>query len=194
LDRALPRVDAERFVRIERTPAPVIDRFRVNPYVDYGRSLTPEGGILLTYKDIDDRLRHTLRRLLLWSVATGIEAWVLAHHSPIANDLINALSLAAAGILNWLIVRQPVETYRTIEIRPDCMILDQRDLFWRWHMENGWPAFKPAPDGTFILAGIYGTRQIDYLTIRRFDEADRAPEVLASHFTEAIRQLWQQPH
>ena len=43
------------------------------------------------------------------------------------------------------------------------------------------------------LGGIYGTRFVEYLTVRRFDKADRAPEVFAAHLQEAIQQLWARP-
>ncbi len=57
-------------------------------------------------------------------------------------------------------------------------------------MEGGWPAFQPDKEGNQILCGIYGTRFVEYLTVRRFDELDRTPEVFAAHVQDAMRQLW----
>src|ERR1700688_675556 len=53
--------------------------FEPDPYVDYGRYLTPEGGVLFIYKDIDTRLRHTLWRLFAWTASTGAEGWHVLH-------------------------------------------------------------------------------------------------------------------
>jgi hypothetical protein len=168
--------------------------FVPDPYVDYARRLTPQGGIAIAYKDIDLRFRHTLRRVLMWSWATGGETWFLMHHAPIHQPLVLVACLAAAAIINWLIVRRPVEIYRTIEIRPDCMIIDGAELFWLRRMENGWPAFQPDGKDKQKLCGIYGTRFVEYATIHRFDEFDCAPEVLAAHLKHAMGRLWVGPH
>ena len=48
-------------------PATSSTGFQPDPYVDYGRVLTPEGGILIAYKDLDTRLRHTIWRLFAWT-------------------------------------------------------------------------------------------------------------------------------
>jgi hypothetical protein len=94
-----------------------------------------------------------------------------------------------SSVINWLIVAKPVELYRRIEIRPDCMIIEEADLFWRRYMEGGWPSFQPDKEGNQVLCGIYGTRFVEYLTVRRFDELDRMPEVIAAHLQDAMRQL-----
>src|ERR1700681_4169471 len=62
-------------VKISEPPLPSSSwgGFQPDPYVDYGRCLTPEGGILIIYKDLDLRLRHTLWRLFVWTVSTGGE-------------------------------------------------------------------------------------------------------------------------
>jgi hypothetical protein len=167
--------------------------FQPDPYVDYGRCLTPEGGIPIAYKDLDTRLRHTLWRLFAWSAATGYEGWVLLYHSPVHSNWINLACLIVLAVINGLIVVKPVEVYRRIEIRPDCMIIEDADLFWRRYMEGGWPSFKPDKEGTQLLCGTYGTRFVEYLTVRRFDELDRTPEVIADHLQDAMRQLWSDP-
>jgi hypothetical protein len=168
--------------------------FQPDPYVDYGRILTPEGGILIAYKDLDTRLRHTIWRLFAWTASTGGECWFLLYHSPVHSFWINLACLIVLAVINWLIVAKPVEVYRRIEIRSDCMILEDGDLFWRRYMEGGWPAFKPDKEGNQLLCGIYGTRFVEYLTVRRFDELDRTPEVIAAHLQDAMRQLWSEPN
>lgn len=167
--------------------------FQPNPYVDYGRFLTPEGGILIHYKDIDQRLRHTLWRLSAWAMSTGFEGWYLFNDSPVHAEWINLVCLAVTAVVNGLIVAKPVELYRSVEIRPDCLILEGSDVFWARNMEGGFPSFRPDEEGNQILCGIYGTRFVEYLTLRRFDEYDRQPEVFASHLRQAMQQLWTWP-
>jgi hypothetical protein len=161
-----------------------------NPYVDYSRQLTAEGGIALTYKDIDDRLRHTLWRVAAWLVINGITFEYARHGSPIASPLLNAILVIAAAIISWLILARPIECYRHIEIRPDCMIIDHADVFWRGYMELGFPQCRPGADGHLILSGVYGTRHIEFMIIRSFDENDRAPQVFAAHLHAAMQQQW----
>lgn len=170
--------------------------FRPDPYVDYGRALTPEGGIVIGYKDYDRRLRHSLWALFAWTAATLPEGWFLLHHSPLHSAVPTAACFlaAAAAAANAFIVLKPVEIYRRIEIRPDCMILDGADIFWLQYMEGGWPTFQPDSEGNQVLCGIYGTRFVAYLSIPRFDELDRAPEVFASHLQDAMQQLWSKPY
>ena len=167
--------------------------FQPNPYLDQSRVLTPEGGILITYKDFDLRFRHTLWMILAWSTGTGLEGWYLIRGAPLQNPWIIAACLLAAAIVNLLIVSKPVEIYRSIEIRPDCMIVDGTDVFWLCCMEAGRLEFQPDQQGNQVLCGIYGTRFVEYLTVRRFDELDRTPEVFAAHLCEAMTQLWDRP-
>lgn len=168
--------------------------FQIDPYLDYGRFLTPEGGILIIYKDIDLSWRHTFWRLLTWIGFTGLEANYLFNATPQLNQWKAVGILLLAALANWLIVAKPVELYRRIEIRPDCMIIDGADTFWARFMEGGLPSCRPGDDGHLIFCGIYGTRFVEFLTIRRFDEHDRMPEVMAAHLQDAMRQLWMVPH
>lgn len=161
-----------------------------DPYGDFSRVYTADGGVALAYKDLDERLRYTLRRILLWLLATGAAGYYTATLSPIQSPLIRLLLLLALGFLNWLIVRKPIEVYRTIEIRPDCMILEGQEVFWRHKMEGVLPSFQRNAKGHHILCGIYGVRWTEYLSIRRFDELDRSPEVLAGHLHAAMQQQW----
>jgi hypothetical protein len=164
--------------------------FQKSSYVDYDRALTPQGGILITYKDLDLRFRHTVWRAFAWVAFTGFEAWLLLGHSPLQRGWINAVCLLLMAIINGFIVAKPVEVYRTVEIRPDCMIIADVEVFWLQMMECGLPAFRTDEDGDQVLSGIYGTRFVDFLTARKFDEQDRMPEVFAAHLQEAMQQLW----
>jgi hypothetical protein len=180
----LPGANAPESVRT----APLFDA--AGPYVDYGRFLTSEGGVLFIYKDIDRRLRHYLWRIFAWTTWTGGEAWILLKCSAVHSEWITRVCLLAMAIINWLIVAKPVEVYRRVEIRPDCMIIDGVDVFWTRHMESGWPTFQPDEDGNHVLAGIYGSRYLEYLTVHRFDDNDRMREVFVLHLQEAMKQLW----
>jgi hypothetical protein len=204
--RRVPRI-ARLSRTIVRSPPPGLDRISLavshaaapplghksDPYLDYGRSLTPEGGVLIAYKDLDLRLRFLLWRIFAWTATTGFEAWFLFYRSPVQSTWINLLCLLAVAGVNFLIVWKPPELYRTVEIRPDCMIVEGKDVFWLSKMENGWPTFQPDEEGNQILSGIYGTRFVAYLTVRRFDDQDRAPEVFAAHLQDAMQQLWAPP-
>jgi len=161
-----------------------------NPYVDYGRLLTAEGGILIGYKDIDRRIRCILWRVLAWSAFTAFAGWLLLLHSPVQGAWINLPLFFVMMFVNYFIVRRPIGIQRKVEIRPDCMILEGKDVFWLRLMETAWPAFHPDEEGDQVLSGVYGTRLVEYLTVPRFDDNDRAPEVFAAHLHEAMEQLW----
>lgn len=178
----LPRVERPE---IETAP---------NPYVDYGRYLTAEGSILICYKGIDDRWRHTIWRLLAWSAATFADSYFVFQPENAQHKALSIFCLVVAAIINWLIVRRPVEAYRQVEIRPDCMVIDGTDIFWLHRMESGWPSFRPDGSGkAMVLCGTYGTRFVEYLKVPRFEEEDRTPEVFAAHLHDAINQLWMKP-
>lgn len=165
--------------------------FRLDPHVDYGRFLTPEGGMLFCYKDIDQRWRHLVWRVFAWTASSGAEGWFLLHHSPVQSTWITVLAWLALAIFNWLIVAKPVEIYRRVEVRPDCMIIDGAEVFWQRLMEGGMPSFQPDEKGNMLFCGIYGTRFVEYFTARRFDELDRTPEVFANGLQKAMTQLWE---
>jgi hypothetical protein len=185
-EAAVPSRDAP----VPASPSSHPPGFQPDPYVDYGRFLTAEGGILFIYKDLDLRLRHTLWRLFAWTLSTGAEGWFLLHHSPLQTGWITFVCFLAVAFINWLIVASPVEVYRRLEIRPDCMIIEGRDVFWLRFMESGWPTLGSGADGSRVLCGTYGTRHVEYLTIRSFDEFDRSVDVFAAHLQDAMQQLW----
>ena len=59
----------------------------------------------------------------------------------------------------------------TIEVRPDCFIVDGTDIFWRDYMELGPPILESGPDeGLFRFVGTYGTRRMEYCRLHAFDE------------------------
>ncbi|MEJ0047137.1 MAG: hypothetical protein WDN04_14245 [Rhodospirillales bacterium] len=62
--------------------------FQVDPYLDYGKCLTDEGGILIVYKDIDDRFRHILWRVFSWTLFTGLAAIYFAPYAPVPDHWI----------------------------------------------------------------------------------------------------------
>jgi len=185
--------------RAKRTsPAPIIlhvpaaTPFGQNAYAGYVRVLTAEGGVHITYKNVDTRWRHTIRRVLVWTACTILGGWLLLYHEPLLSDGFNFLCLIALMIVTWLIVRRPVEMVCTVEIRPDCMVLDGTDVFRVEFMEGEWPIFQPDPDDedTLVLGGVYGSRFVEYITAHRLDEHDRTPELLATHLQDAIEQIW----
>jgi len=161
-------------------------------FVDYSRKLTPEGGILITFKDIDARWRHTIWRLIGWTTATGFEAWLIHNYSPVLTGWVNGLSLLLVAAVNVLIVIKRVEVYRSIEIRADCMIVERTDVFWLRLIETNWPTLQvdKKDKDKYVLCGIYGNRFMEYVTIHRIDELDRAAEVLATHLHDAMTKLW----
>lgn len=65
---------------IARSPAAL--GYRPDPYQDYGRFLTAEGGIRIIFKDIDERFRHTLWRFLAWTIFSAIEGGILYNPNP----------------------------------------------------------------------------------------------------------------
>jgi hypothetical protein len=162
------------------------------PHLDYARRLTSEGGVRIVYKDLDLRLRQIVARVLAYAAFTGLETWFLLDYSPLESDWINAACLLAMVGLNFLILWQLPEIYRSVEIRPDCMVLEGAEVFW-FHLMESVPAFQPDEKDNLILSGIYGTRHVEYLTARRFDKHDRMPDVFATHLKEAMQQLWELP-
>jgi hypothetical protein len=175
------------------TPAqPSLD-LRPNPYVDFVRRYTAEGGVEFTYKDLDERWRWIILRWSLWLAATALTCWFAFNVSPLHSPWLNVPALIGMAWVYWLIVAKPVEILRTIEVRPDCLIFNGEDTFFRDRFDLGWPSFVADGLGNLVLSGAYGTRAVEYALIRRFDEHDRAPEVLAAHVQAAMQQLWSGP-
>jgi hypothetical protein len=164
---------------------------RDDAYGEYSRSLTPDGGILIAFKTLDTRWRFTLWRAVAWSAFTWFEGWLLfGPPALIESGLMSFVCLLAMAAINFLIVRMPVTALRSVEIRPEGMIIDGTAMFWGGLMQAGWPAFQADEDDNHVLGGIYGTRFIEYLTAHHLDDCDRTPEVVAAHLQEAMQQLW----
>jgi hypothetical protein len=164
---------------------------RRSPRDGYVRMLTEEGGILIAYKDQDRGVFLTLLRFFTWITATGVGGWLLFIESdvPVGRCL---LALAALTVISWHIVRRPIEIFHTVEIRPDILIIDGTDVFYAEDIGENWPELQMKDDDPdcMVIAGICGTRFIEYMTANRLDENDRTPEVLAEDLEAAMEQLW----
>ena len=66
------------------------------PYLHYGRFLTREGGILIVFKDLDQRWRHLFWRIFAWTTASGLEARYIYLASPVVSGWVNVLCWLAA--------------------------------------------------------------------------------------------------
>lgn len=189
LETALQRMPAQRVTRLERAAVKPSGK---TAFYKYRRSLTPEGGILIQYRDADRRWRITVLRVVLWLAMTYGALWLIRNYCPLAWYL-NLALLVLAGVINWWIVQHPIPTRCSIEIRPDCMIIDGEHVFWISYIEDNWPQFQlrdeEDPDD-WGLFGIYGTRLVEYATVFRFDENDCTPETLATHLQDAMMKLW----
>jgi hypothetical protein len=73
------------------------------------------------------------------------------------------------------------------------MIIDGNDVFKVRFIER-MLSFQSDAKGNQVFCGTYGTRFVEFLTIRRFDENDRMPEVMSDHLRDAMRQLWMVPY
>jgi hypothetical protein len=189
LGSGLQRLPVERAIRPE---PPRVRPIGKSAFYKYRRSLSPEGGILIQYRDADRRWRITALRVILWAAMTYAAWWLIRYYSPLVWFL-NLGILVLAGIINWWIVRRPIGIARSIEIRSDCMIIDGKDVFWLSFIEDNWPQFQPRdeenPDDQGLY-GIYGTRLVEYTTVFRFDDNDCTPETLTNHLQDAMMKLW----
>jgi hypothetical protein len=193
-----PRL-ANELARLEETiPAAIDEPYpiaslagRRSPFKDYVRMLTPEGGILILYKDQDCSLFLTILRVFTWTVATGTGGWLIFFVSSL-SALPSLLIFALLMLVNGLIVCQTVEASHSVEIRPDVMIVDGEDGFYAEDIGDTWPELQMKDDDPdrMVISGICGVRFIEYMTANRLDENDRTPEVLAADLKAAMEQLW----
>jgi hypothetical protein len=196
-----PRVEFDPTLTNElaRYPAPappVADeltpiRGRRSPFKDYVRMLTPEGGILILYRDQDRGWFLMVLRVFAWIMATGVGGWLIFFVSA-PSTLQSLFALALLMLVAWLIVRQTVEASHSVEIRPDAMIVDGKDVFYAEDIGDNWPELQMKDDDPdrMVIGGICGTRFIEYMTANRVDTNDRTPERLAADLQAAIEQLW----
>jgi hypothetical protein len=190
--------------RTQVTPIPlaeqqqVIDAIAVReadargPFVGYRRTLTPEGGVLIAYKDIDRSVACTIMRVFAWTVSNAAFGWVIFCQSDL-NSLHAFGLFVLLMLVTLLIVRIKFEVHHTVEIRPEAMIVDGTDTFLASDIGDNWPALEMLdeedPD-RMVIAGTCGTRHIEYMTANRADSNDRTPEILATDLQAAMEQLW----
>ena len=91
------------------------ERIRRSPFVDYHRSLTPEGGVLIAYKDIDRSLGYLILRFFTWIVATGVGGWLIFFESPL-SWLACFAWFPVLMVTNLLIVLKKLVVHHTVEI------------------------------------------------------------------------------
>jgi hypothetical protein len=73
--------------------------FRPDPYPDYARRFTEEGGVELVYKDIDESLPRTLGKIALWVLAMLTTAAYLHYASPLADAMSNCIGLIVMAVI-----------------------------------------------------------------------------------------------
>ncbi len=169
-----PRVDfdprlANELARWEATPPTANDEVhpiagRRSAFNGYVRMLTPQGGILILYKDQDRGLFLTILRVFAWTVATGTGGWLIFFVSSLST-LPSLLIFALLIFINLLIVCQTVEVSHSVEIHPDGMIVDGR-FFSAEDIGDNWPELEMKDDDPerMVICGICGTRLIEYAT------------------------------
>lgn len=184
-----------------------------NPYGDFQRIFTLEGGIKLIFKVKDLRAWRWWVRAFLWGTAMVATVGFAAHASPYPlvppgcrlfevcaaqvptqQSVVNYLLLGLMGLIYAHILFVEEESLSSIEIRPDCMIIDDADVFWKRHMDLGWPEIGYDSDcECTTLNGVYGTRKVVFVQLHEFDDHDRTIQVLGFHLTFAMQQLWDPP-
>jgi hypothetical protein len=188
-------IEFERRLPVQLAPRPEpagVPPNEKSAFYKYRRSLTPEGGILIEYRDADRRWRITILRIILWTCVTYDIHWLLSHYSSLGWFL-DFIILVLAAIVNGWIVRRPIGAARSIEIRSDCMIIDGTDVFWLSLIEDNWPELQPRDEDDtddWRLYGAYGTRFVVFATAYRFGKYDATPETLANHVNDAMEKLW----
>ena len=191
----LKRSGAALIVRPPEQLRPVQDDVEPRPtgFAKYGRHFTREGGIELRYNDVERTLPIILAKLALWLSASLLTYALGKLWSPIDGFWWNTLAYIVFIVVYGVVFFRDQQVERRIEISPDCMIIDGMDTFWKENMQLGWPGFMPDDAGNFVLCGVYGSRWIEFLTIRRFDQNDRAPELFATHLAAAMQYQWELP-
>jgi hypothetical protein len=183
-----------RLPEVPRRPSspPAYDSpVRRSPFLDYVRILTPQGGILILYKDRARGWLYTALRLIAWFVLMGVGAWLLRQYSlSPSKALVWFLILCA---FNLFCVTRTIKISHSVEIRHDRMILDTKHVFWASDIGVNYPELKTKDDdpNRLVICGICGTRFVEYMTANRIDDNDRMPEVLAADLRNAMQQLWE---
>jgi len=188
LANELARLEADTAL-VDDEVQPIIDRR--SPFNGYVRMLTPEGGILIFYRDQHRSLLLTILRVSAWIVATWIGGWLIFFESSL-SAVPCLFAFALLTFINGLIARWRIIVSHSVEIRPDAMIVDGEDVFYAEHIGENWPELQMKDDDPdrMVIGGICGTRFIEYMTANRLDKNDRTPERLAADLQAAIEQLW----
>ena len=168
---------------------PIIERR--HPFYGYARTLTPEGGILILYKDQNCNLFLTCLRVFAWMTATSIGGWSIFFDSSL-SILECLVAFVLLMLVSGFIVGRRIEVAHSVEIRPDAMIVDDKDVFYAEDIGDNWPELQMKDDDPdrMVICGTCGTRHIDYMTANRLSKNDRTPEVLAADLKAAMEQLW----
>jgi hypothetical protein len=124
-------------------------------------------------------------------VATATGGWLIFFVLSLSG-LPFVLAFALLMLLDALILCWKIEASHSVEIRPDAMIVDGEDVFYAQDIGDNWPQLHMKDDDPdrMVIAGICGTRFIDYITANRRDQNDRTAEVLATDLRAAMEQLW----
>jgi hypothetical protein len=163
---------------------------RRDPFNGYLRMLTPQGGILILYRDQYRSLPLTMLRVAAWITLTWIGGRLIYKSS--LSFLQFLLAMLLLMVTGGLIVCWKIKVSHSVEIRPDCMIVDGWDVFYAEDIGDNWPQLEMKDDDPdkMVIAGICGTRFIEYMTANRLDKNDRTPERLAADLEAAMEQLW----
>jgi hypothetical protein len=163
---------------------------RKSPFAHYSRMLTAEGGILIVYKDLALGGIYTFLRVMFFIAATYFELWALCR-TALSSDAF-ALLFAFAMLGNVIATYWKIKIGHSVEIRHDRMILDGKHVFWATDIGQNFPQLQRKDDdpNRMTIAGICGTRFVEYMTANRIDDNDRTPEVLIADLQDAMQKLW----
>jgi hypothetical protein len=164
---------------------------RRSPFADYARLLTPEGGILILYRDRASGWLYTVLRTAVWIILTVTELRLLSKSSMSAGSA--SIAFLIVGSATLFLVTRKITIRHSVEIRHDRMILDGKHVFWAEDIGPNLPQLEIKDQNNpnrMVIAGICGTRFVEYMTANRLDDNDRTPEVLIADLQDAIQQLW----
>lgn len=161
-----------------------------SPFNHYIRMLSPEGGILIIYKDLALGGIYTFLRVVFFIAATTFELWTLDKTSLSTGTCMLLFAFAMLG--NVAVVYWKFKVTHSVEIRHDRMILDGKHVFWATDIGQNFPQLqrKDNDPNRMTIAGICGTRFVEYMTANRLDDNDRTPEVLVADLQDAMQKLW----
>jgi hypothetical protein len=191
-----PRLEGELACGLGRLPSSAADDpqpaiGRRHPLNGYVRTLSPEGGVLIYYRDQDRSAFLIFLRLVALLAATYVGGWLIL----VVGKLSASNCVVALGVLMTVViflVTRKIVVHHAVEIRSDCMIIDGEDVFYAEDIGDNWPELQAngEDEDCMAISGICGTRFVEYMTVNRLDKNDRTPEVLAADLQAAIEQLW----